>query len=299
MKRVAFYIHTEWALGSIHYALCKELYKFGIDADVLDWNKYYSPENFSEFKKVYDLFVTLPGQPLNILFNTYMVPPEKTVIVAHGKYDIDHALATNTNLAPFSKFGVVATSLKTHAESLGIKNKIKVVRNGIQFDRFYSKPATQLLNIGYAGIIKQFTHGQKELKRSHLVKAISDNTSLPIKMASGKHFTTMPNFYKDVDCVMVSSDENESCGLPLMEAAAAGRLPISAKVGITCEFDNPPGIILPMDEEGFVSHGTQILNELKQDTNKFTSLCADAQDFARQHYDWSAVIEDWADLILS
>lgn len=299
MKRVAFYTHAEWALGSIHYALCKELYKFGIDADVLDWNKTYTQDQFLELNQVYDLFVTLPGQPQTVLSNSFNIPTNKIVLIAHGKYDIDSAVSLNTNFAAFSKFGVVAKSLKDHAISLGITNNIKIVRNGIQFDRFYTKPATQLSTIGYAGVIKQFTHGQKELKRSHLVSSISNNTSLPVKMAVGKHFTVMPNFYKDVDCVMVSSDENESCGLPLMEAAASGRLPISSKVGITCEFDNPPGIILPMDDAGFISHGTQILNELKEDTKKFTSLCADAQDFARQYYDWSAVIEDWANLILN
>ena len=106
----------------------------------------------------------------------------------------------------------------------------------------------------------------------------------------------MPNYYPLVDCVMVTSNY-ESCGLPLMEAAASGRLPISSKVGILNEFDNPPGLILPMNEEEFVSEGVEKMKELINNPTRFRQMCQGAQDFAREHYDWKSVIGMWVDLL--
>jgi hypothetical protein len=44
MKKVLFYNQNRWALGSIHHALAKELYKYGIIANLLDWTQQYSLE---------------------------------------------------------------------------------------------------------------------------------------------------------------------------------------------------------------------------------------------------------------
>lgn len=108
----------------------------------------------------------------------------------------------------------------------------------------------------------------------------------------------MPDFYGNVDAVMVSSTEHESCGLPLLESAAAGRLPISTPVGITCDVKNPPGYILPMNSSLFVSEGVSLINMLKGDSKEYRIKCVEAQEDAREYYDWSCVIESWIKLIL-
>ena len=69
----------------------------------------------------------------------------------------------------------------------------------------------------------------------------------------------MPGYYGTIDCLMVSSTINESCGLPLLEAAAAGRVPISTMVGINLDVPKPTGYILPMDEMGYVKYGTELI----------------------------------------
>ena len=107
----------------------------------------------------------------------------------------------------------------------------------------------------------------------------------------------MSAYCKDIDCLMVSSTEQESCGLPLLEAAAAGRLPISTLTGINRDFDKPTGIILPMEEELFLSGGINAINTLKENPRFFKQLCTNAQEFAWMHYDWAVVIDGWITLL--
>ena len=54
VKKILFYTENRWAFGSIHYGLCKELYKNGIHADVLDWSKPYTWEEFNFLNKNYE-----------------------------------------------------------------------------------------------------------------------------------------------------------------------------------------------------------------------------------------------------
>jgi len=52
MKRIAFFTYNEWAFGSIHKALIKELYKNGIDANIIDWNIPYTSITSGTFNEM-------------------------------------------------------------------------------------------------------------------------------------------------------------------------------------------------------------------------------------------------------
>ena len=107
----------------------------------------------------------------------------------------------------------------------------------------------------------------------------------------------MPGFYSEMDCLINTSTFRETCGLPIMEAAAAGRLVISANIGIVDHLHESPGIIVPEDEDNFIKASTHVINYYKHDDVSFANHCKKAQEFAREHYDWSAVIDDWVDVI--
>lgn len=298
-KRVAFFTYPEWAFGAIHFALCKELYSYGIDADVLDWTKVYTHEEFKELSDLYDIFVTTPCTGLHALINSYGIPSSRIVSVAHGIRDIRLGLDVKNDFNSLLKFAVISPSIKDYAIKAGITKDIQVVRNGIHFNRFYQPTPKKLEVLGYAGNLQHFNVSEgKDCKRRHLAVKLSELTNLPLTHHGFVPFQKMPLYYRKVHSVVVPSDASEACGLPLMESAAAGRLPISAKIGILSEFDNPTGLILPLDEEGFISEGTERIKQLIGDPNKYRSLCKDAQDFARQNYDWSAVIEGWANLFI-
>jgi len=301
-KRVAFYTEAQWAFGAIHSALCKELYEYDIDADVLNWSQIYTADEWNDYNRIYDLFVTIPSSGVASLVQNN-IPYSKIIAVAHGERDIDGGIHYQNNFDALLGYAGVSPSLIEYSKKQGVSREMKLVRNGITFDRFYHPVSSSLSTLGYAGSLTHHSFdGKRSLKRSHLVSQMVEKLNMPLVIAQPQDGTTrsfirMPEFYPQVDCIIVSSDTAESCGLPLMEGAAAGRLPISARIGITCDFENPPGLILPLDEEGFVSEGVEKIQELIANPKKFKSMCKDAQDFAREHYDWKAVIGMWADLL--
>lgn len=296
-KRMMFYTQTRWAFGSIHSALCKELYKYDIDADLIDWTIAFSKEQWKEFEQIYDIFVTALGYPIHILNDFAKIPYNRIIGIAHARVDLVDSIKHNIDLNKLLNIACITPYLQKIAKDLNISREFKFVRNGIHFDRFYKPISNNLKKLGYAGSL---TFHFEDCKRSNLAQKLSENTNLPLILANQngeRSYLTMPNFYSEVDAAIVSSNEDEACGLPLMEAAAAGRLPISAKIGITRDVDNPPGLILPLEDNDFVSKGIEKLLELKNNPIKFRKLCAEAQQFAHDNYDWKHVISMWADVL--
>ena len=298
MKRIAFFTYNEWAFGSIHKALIKELYKNGIDSNIIDWNISYSREEFNAFMDTYDVFVTVPGNAVTALLS-YGVPYSNIIAIAHGRYDIQFGISEGNDFNAFRAYGGVSSDLSHFSQQNGINKEFFVVRNGINFDEFYRPVAENLNVIGYSGVIeKDNPHSNiKDWKRGYLVQDIASKTDTKLHLPTQRSHLAMSAYYKDIDCLMVSSTEQESCGLPLLEAAAAGRLPISTLTGINRDFDKPTGIILPMDEELYLSGGINVINTLKENPHLFNQLCTNAQEFARMHYDWSVVIDNWIILL--
>ena len=298
MKRIAFFTYNEWAFGSIHKALIKELYKNGIDSNIIDWNISYSREEFNAFMDTYDVFVTVPGNAVTALVS-YGVPYSSIIAIAHGRYDIQFGISESNDFNAFRAYGGISSDLSNFSQQNGINKKFHLVRNGVNFDEFY-RPVTEHLNvIGYSGAIeKDNPHSNiKDWKRGYLVQDIASKTDTKLLLASNRSHLAMSAYYKDIDCLMVSSTEQESCGLPLLEAAAAGRLPISTLTGINRDFDRPTGIILPMEEDLYLSSGINSINTLKENSYLFNQLCTNAQEFARMYYDWSIVIDNWITLL--
>ena len=297
--RVAFWIYDEWAFGSIHKALIKEFYKRGIYADLIPWQRTYTADEKRALNDTYDIWVSTPGQALDLLVSEWKVERNRIVMISHGEWDVAEAVKYKNDLSSIKGYGVISKRLVKYSMTKGITAPINLLQNGILFDTFYRRPHNTLNNIGYAGKLKWENHYDNvtDMKRSYLVTQIAQKTNTPIILPGNRSHLAMPGFYKDVDCIMMSSDIQEACGLPIMEAAAAGRLPIAARVGINADVDNPTGIILPVDEEGFVREGIEVIKELKDNPGLYKQKCLEAQEFAREHYDWSKFIGPWIDLI--
>ncbi len=295
--RIAFFTYSEWAFGAIHNALCKELYKVGIYANIIDWNKSYNAAEIDAFLELYDVFVTVPGNAVPCLLS-YGIPYDRIIAVAHGRYDIQSGISHGNDFNAFKKYGGVSPDLQTFGRSIGVDREMDIAMNGIHFDYYYRKPLPQLSTIGYGGALEYKNHldGNKDLKRGYLIKQVSDRTGIPVNLVSPRSYMSMPTYYRDVGCVMVSSTE-ESCGLPLMEAAAAGRLPITTPVGVARDYPNNPIIVLPFDEIDYVERAHSVLTYLNNNHHQYHIACVEAQDFARHNYDWSVRIWDWVKLL--
>ena len=298
-QRFAFFSETDWAFGTLHKQIVKELYVKGIDCDIIDWTISYSIETFDHFNKTYDGFITcLSG--VDVLLR-YGVPYSKIIGVAHGASDIVDCLYKDIDFNQLRKYAGISKDLRIFSKEKNISRDMTVLQNGIDFNHFYQPISNKLTTIGYCGILNRpfFFNDLKDWKRGYMVQTIAEITQTPLNICENRTHLAVPEFYRNVDMVINSSTEYEACGLSLMESAAAGRLPMSARVGIAKQFDDSPGIILPIEEKDFIESASRTINELKSDSTKFQKLCSNAQDFAREYYDWSYVIDDWANLITS
>jgi len=298
MKRVLFYTQNAWAFGSIHQALCKELYQHNIHADVLDWKQTYSPAEWRLLNSVYDVFVTNPDAVMYLYKEG--IPFNKIVVIAHAQWDLylscrEHGLDFFNEVRGFA---VISSILVSKSQELGIVKKPKITPLGIHFDLFYSDIHSELKNVGYAGVKTTFNFSGVEIKRGHLAEqAVSNVAGLQLVPHAFYYHLCMPGYYKNIDCVIQSSLE-EGGGLPAMEGAAAGRLIIGTPAGYLEENGaKGAGVLVPFDETGFLKETTEYLTYYRDNPAEYRQKCESIQQFARENYDWSVVIQKWIEVL--
>ena len=294
MPRVAFFIEPKWAFGSIHYALTKEFFKLGIYADVISWEHNWTDDEKKSLPLVYDYFMSTP-YGIGVLHHNYHVPLERCIAVLHSKWDANFF---NFDTNKLKSIGSITPQIISLMREKGVTRDINIVRNGIHFDFFYDKPATQLKTLGYAGTFSA-GFGEKNWKRSDIALEIQTRTGLRTNFRkSYVNYTFMPAYYSSVDCILVTSTDYEACGLPIMEAAAAGRLPITSNIGIVKDCPGVPFPIMKSDRDKFINDAICFIEGFGSHQKTFHHLCKITQEFAREHYDWSVVIDDWVRLVV-
>jgi hypothetical protein len=294
--KVAFYTYPEWAFGTIHEALCRELYKYGVIAHIIDWNREYSERDFESFATLYDVFVTVPGSAVSLLKQRCGLTDDRIVVIAHGKYDVEYGLQQGQSFNSFKGYAVVGNSVREFSQSLGVTREPKVLRNGVHFDMFYREATASLSTLGYGGAMSYNSFDQKtEIKRGWLAADVAERTGLAFSPVANRHYLTMPSYYESVSCVLMTSSE-ESFGLPMIEAAAAGRLPVGTEAGI---FKDCPdaGIVLPVEAQQFTEGASKAILERLTDPELCRNDCLKFQEYARYNFDWSIVAPAWIDVI--
>lgn len=297
MIKVLFFIEDNWAFGTIHRPLCKELYLHGIYANLLNWRTDYPKTDFEAYLDIYDYFVTLPGRSITVL-NNYGVPTSRIIAIAHAEYDIYGAISYKTDMDSLHDFAVINKCLEETAVKNGITRKPKILSNGLHYDYYYQEPSKELNIIGYAAFIEGYSFDQKtEIKRGKLVIEVANQLGLQFKPTVGLKFLAMPAYYKTVDCTVMSSSQ-DACGLPMMESACAGRLPIGTPLGILK--DHPKaGIIVPIEPQNFIEETKYIINYYHNNSKQYIEKCKEIQEYAKNHYDWKCVIDPWVNLFRS
>jgi glycosyltransferase involved in cell wall biosynthesis len=297
MKKILFYTESKWAFGTIHYGLCRELYKHGIYATVLDWDISYSKDEFNLLINKFDSFVTTPPFVLKLHYE-YGVPLNKIIAVAHGQWDILLAKKNaNFDFYPCLKsFVVISNILKAKCEEWKISVTPKIAETGIHFDLFYNKIPEKLNILGYGGAVETFNFWGEKIKRGNLVKETADDLGMELKTHNFYNFNCMPSYYESIDSLIMSSSE-EAAGLPIMEAAASGRLILGTPVGYFEEHaPKGAGILLPLNENDFKKELKRNILYYKDNINEFKQKCLEIQQYAKDNYDWSKKISSWVEL---
>ena len=107
----------------------------------------------------------------------------------------------------------------------------------------------------------------------------------------------MPGYYKSIDGIVVSSTE-ETVGLPGMEAASAGRLVISTPIGYFANHGpKGGGVVVPLEPQEFVDNVYQQVCYYRDNAQAYREKCESIQQYAKENYDWSVVINDWLELL--
>lgn len=298
MKRILFFTQNRWAFGSIHHGLAKEMWKHGHYANLLDWTIGYTVEEFRLMRDSYDVFVTMPDAVLSLHYK-YGVELERIVTVAHGQWDILLAKQqADQDFYPKLKgFGVISQILKRKCEEWRISRIPDVVELGIHTSVYSGSIPDKLKVVGYGGGGETRNWFGQEIKRPKLVERVVEAAGLELKKHQFYNHLAMPGYYRRVDAVVMSSVE-EAGGLPMMECAAAGRLPIGTPVGYF--EDNAKkggGVLVPLDEEEFLETTKLILNDFKNDPRAYRQKCERVREYAIQNYDWSVKIGDWINLL--
>ena len=298
MKRVLFYTENNWAFGSIHNALCKELYRYGIYSNLLDWKLKYTKKEFDLLNEKYDFFVTMPPAVLELHYN-YGIPLEKIIAIAHGQWDVLLAKQqADIDFYPkLHKFAVISQVLKDKCNEWGISVDPVISKLGLHFDLFYNKPSNCLTRVGYGGANEINNFFGQEIKRPKLIeRAVNKVDGIELIKHEFYNYMCMPSYYKSIDCIIMSSIE-EAGGLPMMEGAAAGKLCLGTPVGYFTENSaKGGGIQVSLEENLFVNEVTEILNFYKNNPEEYRKKCLDIQEYARYNYDWKYVIDSWIEL---
>lgn len=294
MIRILFFFEDRYAFGTIHCGLSKELYKHGILGELINWNVQYSAIEIQSFIELYDYVMTIPSAYGSL--RSYGFPDKKIILCAHGEEDLIKAVATygTTLFDRIGKFAVVSQLLVQKSIEYGIKRIPELTPIGINTNNFYWNISDRLLNVGYAAAMSVKNVFGVEIKRGELVQECCNKVNMPFVRPGLRHFLGMPQFYRTVDCVVMSSIE-ETVGLPIMEAAASGRLVIGTRVGHFKDHDYGVKVSLPPVD--FVNEVVEQLRSYACDASAFQRTCRDIQDYALAHFDWSHCIKPWVQLL--
>lgn len=297
--KILVYGYPGWSHGRVYYDLCKHLHRHGYIVDILNWQENHA-SYFESLRSYYDWFITaLDG--VNTLVDAYRVPYEQIIAVSHHEFDI-RMLIEQKGTEVFDKFAnyaVVSEFLYCASLMRGVARAPMVASLGIDYANFFSPVSDGLRVVGYASSMSAKTYGV-EWKRGALVEAAAASAGLSFKIAGSTanqiSFHDMPEFYRTVDAVAISSI-SESGPLTVMEAAAAGRLVIGTPVGHFPEKAyEGAGIMAPVEASKFVSFTAETLKYYSENSTAYVEKCRAIQDAAKRS-DWRYHIQDWLDVI--
>jgi glycosyltransferase involved in cell wall biosynthesis len=298
--KVLIYGYPAWSHGRVYYDICKELYRKRYIVDIINWQVDHAGY-MDQLISYYDLFISaLDG--MRTLLEIYRVPAEKVIGLSHHEMDIQ-ILIDQMGKEVFERlagYGVVGYQLFDASVILGVPRHPLVVQLGVDCEEFRAEIPERLVTVGYAGSYSHKTREGLEWKRGEIAEAAAREAGLEFKIAGSTanqiSFHDMPDFYKSVDAVLVSS-VSEGAQLPIREGAAAGRLVISTPVGdFPLRAAQGTGIVAPIESHKYQKFVTATLKYYKENPPAFVEMCRKIQNAARQ-LDWPNMIGDWVELI--
>jgi glycosyltransferase involved in cell wall biosynthesis len=286
--RIGFLCSIGWSIHSVYDGLTKELYKHQIDTSIINIDNHRTLFEWRQLISHYDYFMAPSGPEFLKVYKKANIPDKQLILIAHAPWEISNMVEKYgpTTFDTYAGIFCVSNRIKKLSESLGVTANVKVVQNGVIFERYCCEPSKKLTRIGYGYPINN-PHGWK---RSYITKMLDFTIQTP---PSFLPFTIMREFYKNIDASLLFSTITEACGLINLEAAAAGRLIMSTDVGILEDYPDAPAVRLRMRDKDMVEDIYKSIEYYKNNDDKFHRKCVATQEFAREYYSWDHAVKSW------
>ena len=266
-----------------------------VGADLWDWQTPHPPGFFAQ----YDRILTLPHAGSTFLVTQHGVPRNKIILVAHAECDIQQLLhrEQGDTWGRYAGYAVVSDTLACSSLSLGITRVPVVLKQGIPCAAYDMPLPERLRTVGYAALMERTNEYAVEIKRGSLARKAATRAGLDFKIATGLTREQMPDFYRSVDALILSSLQ-EGGAMPPYEAAAAGRLVIGTPVG-----DFPRlclegmGVLGPLNDQPFEEFAVAELLKYKRDVTSFRLRCQGIKLSVQHNRDWAIVMPEWKKFI--
>jgi glycosyltransferase involved in cell wall biosynthesis len=298
MKKVLFYIYSNWVFGKIHYDLARVLYP-EYSCDVRCWTTQISETEAPLVAEKYDLFVTTPEGGINLL--RHGIAPEKIIVIAHSDWDIFYPVESKmcdvTAYNVFRKYGVICPLLQHISFTYNIARVPEVIPVGLFCDNYTRPASTGLKTLGYFGKYNRSHRDNKtDIKRGYLAEQVAQATGLTLYREEGVHFTATEGLYKRADLVMFCS-LIEGNPYVALESFAAGVPVLGTGTGIFAELARTGGGgVLPFNEKDFVHEAVEVINALHENWDLYTLMRSAALE-AVKTYDWSVLRPQWLNFL--
>lgn len=300
-QKILLFMDSKWSLGRFFTDLTKYLYSYNIDCNLVDYSRLYNNEEFFLMARHSDYVVTNPSG-IKVLPG-YGVPLEKCIMLMFHTVDVLDVQRYNLDISKLAKIACINEDVRKHSEILPRPSEL--VHFGINTAAYNMNPATKLQTIGFGGLFLSRQDTQKLIdignpeprvyKRGYLAQEIAQKLGLGFYAPSTytTSFIGMPGFYNSIDSLLCCSTD-EGVGGPVLEAGAAGRLPITTRVGGFDSFlTEKGGHGLPVDEKEYIDAACSILSYYKAHSVAFKDRCYEIQQYALKKYDLNHYIMTW------
>lgn len=292
--RILYFLENNWVFGKI----CNELIKFlhpDIDGDVLCWTRLYLAEEAALLRDKYDLYYSTPVGCF-FLHDVYGWPLEKCFAHAHSEFDLEDALRRfpPEYFDKLAGFAAVSTAIVDASERVGVPRVPTIMPVGVTFANYVRPRSESVTRLGYFGRMHRSDDGKPDLKRGYLAQRVAEQAGMEFYQRENFHFLAADRLYRNVDVVIFCST-TEGNPYTAIEAAASGVPILGTPVGLFPALaSGGGGVVLPMDEEGFVSEAVTWLNRLRSSPELYQHMSDLAVETGRL-FDWSVVAPLWRD----
>lgn len=309
MRRILFFVDSEWAFGNIHNSLRKCLYP-EYDCDLLCWSKVYTAETFKYLIDKYDLFWSTPAGAF-ALHSSYGVPNEKLVGLAHHDFDISSPIEKSRadqlngyvgspkHFADLRGFAVVGKKLLTTSIAYGVSRLPTILPMGLHTREYVRPMSTEVKRMGYFGRLERFDHRDFDSKRGRLAIAAAEKTGMTLyapQFQKDIHYLATSQMYRDIDLLMFCSlQEGQPC--TAFEALASGVPVLGTAAGVFDELaEFGGGGVLPYDENAFLEQAVEVIQALQADHALYAKM-HEAALATSKNFDWAVLKPTWLEYL--